>query len=105
MVRVSSPLKRQQRVSPSRKFKRRENDFQTDPRKNKRELSISNSIQEGDRTHPWRRSNKPLKLSSEIMAAKAGGQRNASSAPSKNAQEKIVAPKALLRGGGGGHQR
>src|SRR3954469_6089812 len=52
MVRVSSPLKRQQRVSPSRKFKRRENDFQPDPRKTKWDLSISNSIQEGDRTHP-----------------------------------------------------
>src|ERR1041385_1629588 len=43
MVRVFSPSKRQQRVSPSRKFKHRENDFQPEPRKIKRELSISNS--------------------------------------------------------------
>src|SRR3954463_924759 len=52
MVRVSSPSKRQQRLSPSRKFKRREKDLQPDPRKIKQELSTSNSTQEGDRTHP-----------------------------------------------------
>src|ERR1041385_6231871 len=43
MVRVFSPSKRQQSVSPSRKLKRRENDFQPKPRKIKRELSVSNS--------------------------------------------------------------
>src|SRR3954466_15068841 len=42
-VMVSSPSKRQKRVSPSSKFKRRENDFQPEPRKIKRELWISNS--------------------------------------------------------------
>ena len=42
-VTVSSPSKRQQRVSPSRKFKRRENELQPKPRKIKRELSTSNS--------------------------------------------------------------
>src|SRR3954468_3373901 len=51
-VRVSSPSKRQQRLSPSRKFRRREKDLQPDPRKIKQKLSTSNSIQEGDRTHP-----------------------------------------------------
>ena len=51
-VRVSSPSNRQQRLSPSRKFKRREKDLQPDPRKIKQELSTSNSTQEGDREHP-----------------------------------------------------
>src|ERR1041384_996984 len=55
-VRVSSPSNRQQRLSPSRKFKRREKDLQPDPRKIKQELSTSNSTQEEDRTHPCSRS-------------------------------------------------
>src|SRR4051812_24401925 len=43
MIRVFSPSKRQQRVSPSRKFKLRESNFQPNPRKIKSELSVSNS--------------------------------------------------------------
>ena len=51
-VRVYSPSNRQQRLSPSRKFKCREKDLQPDPRKIKQELSTSNSTQVGERTHP-----------------------------------------------------
>src|ERR1041384_7958349 len=38
-----SPSKRQQSISPSRRFKRRENEIQQEPRKIKRELSTSKS--------------------------------------------------------------
>src|ERR1041385_5314636 len=51
-VRVSSPSKRQQRLYPSRRFNRRENALQQDPRKIKDELSTSKSAQEEDRAHP-----------------------------------------------------
>src|SRR4051812_47986630 len=68
-VRVSSPSKRQQRLSPSRRFSRRENALHPDPRKIKQELSTSNSTQEEDQAHPLRRSQRPLKLSSETMEA------------------------------------
>src|SRR4051812_5308959 len=42
-VTVLSPSKRQQSISPSRKFKRRGNKLQPEPRKIKRELSTSKS--------------------------------------------------------------
>src|ERR1041384_3886185 len=51
-VRVSSPSNRQQRLSPSHKFRRHEKDLQPEPRKIKQELSTSNSTQEGDHTQP-----------------------------------------------------
>src|SRR3954467_12278786 len=40
---VVSPLKRKQSISPSHRFKRRENKLQAEPRKIRRELSTSNS--------------------------------------------------------------